>query len=164
MLQDGRLRSGDHIMQIGDVNVRGMGSEQVASVLRQSGSHVRLIVARGVSEPSQHRDPNAPVVPTHQLDEHLHHLYNALMAADAQHNPYMFALMQEHMDQLPAEGEYVSAQVHEVRETYFCVILLYRLEICYQGNYRSGTSQRRRSKTQSLWQDPPTQSPSHSQH
>lgn len=50
-LQDGRLQSGDHILQIGDVNLRGMGSEQVAAVLRQSGSHVRLVVARPV-EPS----------------------------------------------------------------------------------------------------------------
>ena len=48
--KDGHLHSGDHILQIGDVNVRGMGSEQVATVLRQSGAHVRLIVARGVEE------------------------------------------------------------------------------------------------------------------
>lgn len=45
------MRSGDHILQIGDVNVRGMSAEQVALVLRQSGSHVRLIVARSVLEP-----------------------------------------------------------------------------------------------------------------
>lgn len=44
--QDGRLQSGDHILQIGDVSLRGMGSEQVAAVLRQSGTHVRLVVAR----------------------------------------------------------------------------------------------------------------------
>lgn len=67
-LQDGRLQSGDHILQIGDVNLRGMGSEQVAMVLRQSGAHVRLIVARPV-------DPaacgalrsHAPIVPTRIL-------------------------------------------------------------------------------------------------
>ncbi|XP_026684635.1 patj homolog, partial [Diaphorina citri] len=41
--RDGHLQSGDHILQIGAVNLRGMGSEQVASVLRQSGSHVRLV-------------------------------------------------------------------------------------------------------------------------
>lgn len=39
-------------MQIGDVNLRGMGSEQVAAVLRQSGSHVRLVVARPVEPTS----------------------------------------------------------------------------------------------------------------
>lgn len=46
--RDGRLLSGDHILQIGDVNLHDMGSEQVASVLRQSGTHVRLVVARPV--------------------------------------------------------------------------------------------------------------------
>ncbi|KAL3256676.1 hypothetical protein MRX96_017132 [Rhipicephalus microplus] len=44
--RDGRLQSGDHILQIGDVNLRGLGSEQVASVLRQAGARVRLVVAR----------------------------------------------------------------------------------------------------------------------
>lgn len=44
--RDGRLRSGDHILQIGDVNLHEMVSEQVAAVLRQSGTHVRLVVAR----------------------------------------------------------------------------------------------------------------------
>ncbi len=46
ILQDGRLQSGDHILQIGEVSLRGMGSEQVAAVLRQSGTQVRLVVAR----------------------------------------------------------------------------------------------------------------------
>lgn len=47
-MQDGRLQSGDHILQIGDVNLRGLGSEQVASVLRQCGVHVRMVVARPI--------------------------------------------------------------------------------------------------------------------
>lgn len=46
--RDGRLQSGDHILQIGEVNLRGLGSEQVASVLRQCGVHVRMVVARPV--------------------------------------------------------------------------------------------------------------------
>lgn len=46
--RDARLLSGDHILQIGDVNLHEMVSEQVASVLRQSGTHVRLVVARPV--------------------------------------------------------------------------------------------------------------------
>lgn len=46
--RDQRLKSGDHILQIGDVNLHEMGSDQVASVLRQSGTHVRLVVARPV--------------------------------------------------------------------------------------------------------------------
>lgn len=46
--RDARLLSGDHILQIGEVNLHYFQSEQVASVLRQSGTHVRLIVARPV--------------------------------------------------------------------------------------------------------------------
>ncbi|XP_078656435.1 multiple PDZ domain protein-like isoform X3 [Branchiostoma floridae x Branchiostoma belcheri] len=45
--RDGRLKPADHILQIGDTPLKGMGSEQVANVLRQSGSHVRLLIARG---------------------------------------------------------------------------------------------------------------------
>lgn len=50
--RDGRLRSGDHILQIGDVNLQEMVSEQVAAVLRQSGTHVRLVVGRAIEQPS----------------------------------------------------------------------------------------------------------------
>lgn len=39
-----------------------MGSEQVAGVLRASGSRVRLVVARGVDPAAVHASP-APVVP-----------------------------------------------------------------------------------------------------
>lgn len=78
--QDNRLQSGDHILQIGEVNLRGMGSEQVAAVLRQSGSHVRLVVARPVEPTSpdyQALGSHAPIVPTkilsdpEELDRHL---------------------------------------------------------------------------------------------
>lgn len=51
-VQDGRLQSGDHILQIGEVSLRGMGSEQVAAVLRQSGTQVRLVVARPIEPTS----------------------------------------------------------------------------------------------------------------
>ncbi|XP_067996855.1 inaD-like protein isoform X2 [Melanerpes formicivorus] len=44
--RDGRLQTGDHILQIGGTNVQGMTSEQVAQVLRNCGNSVRLIVAR----------------------------------------------------------------------------------------------------------------------
>ena len=71
MLQDGKLKSGDHILQIGDIAVRGMTSEQVASVLRQSGINVHLIVARGLNEFQPESDPLSPVVPTSQIDEQL---------------------------------------------------------------------------------------------
>ncbi|XP_016155622.1 PREDICTED: inaD-like protein [Ficedula albicollis] len=51
--RDGRLQTGDHILQIGGTNVQGMTSEQVAQVLRNCGNSVRMIVAR---------DPRSDVV------------------------------------------------------------------------------------------------------
>ncbi|XP_061566606.1 multiple PDZ domain protein isoform X3 [Cololabis saira] len=48
--QDGRLRSGDHILRIGETDLYGMGSEQVAQVLRQCGNRVKLVVTRGPAE------------------------------------------------------------------------------------------------------------------
>ncbi|XP_075307594.1 multiple PDZ domain protein isoform X8 [Odontesthes bonariensis] len=48
--QDGRLRSGDHILRIGDTDLCGMGSDQVAQVLRQCGNRVKLVVTRGPVE------------------------------------------------------------------------------------------------------------------
>jgi PDZ domain len=104
--QDARLQSGDHILQIGEVNLRGMGSEQVAAVLRQSGSHVRLVVARPVEPTSpdyQALGSHAPIVPTkilgdaEELDRHL--IQNgygkaisstSTMAADLQFNPNLY--------------------------------------------------------------------------
>ncbi|XP_068143393.1 patj homolog [Drosophila tropicalis] len=70
--RDGRLRSGDHILQIGDVNLHEMVSEQVAAVLRQSGTHVRLVVARpleqNVPTPQYALEPaGSAVVPTRVL-------------------------------------------------------------------------------------------------
>ncbi|XP_075682901.1 multiple PDZ domain protein isoform X2 [Rhinoderma darwinii] len=51
--QHGRLHSGDHILKIGDTDLAGMGSEQVAQVLRQCGNRVKLVVARGpVADPT----------------------------------------------------------------------------------------------------------------
>ncbi|KAM5148188.1 inaD-like protein [Mantella aurantiaca] len=44
--QDGRLKTGDHILKIGDTNVQGMASDQVAQVLRNCGNSVRMVVAR----------------------------------------------------------------------------------------------------------------------
>ncbi|XP_076259043.1 multiple PDZ domain protein-like isoform X4 [Rhynchophorus ferrugineus] len=78
--RDGRLQSGDHILQIGEVNLRGLGSEQVASVLRQCGVHVRMVVARPVESATldiQALTSQAPIVPTKvlgdpvELDRHL---------------------------------------------------------------------------------------------
>ncbi|CAF4504515.1 unnamed protein product, partial [Rotaria socialis] len=49
--KDGRIHTGDHLFQINHVFVRGMSSEQVAGILRQSSQQVRLVVARSVREP-----------------------------------------------------------------------------------------------------------------
>nr|XP_060629610.1 inaD-like protein isoform X1 [Anolis sagrei ordinatus] len=47
--KDGRLRTGDHILEIGGTNVQGMTSEQVAQVLRNCGNCVKMVVARDPS-------------------------------------------------------------------------------------------------------------------
>ncbi|XP_068095468.1 inaD-like protein isoform X2 [Hyperolius riggenbachi] len=44
--RDGRLKTGDHILKIGDTVVQGMASDQVAQVLRNCGNSVRMVVAR----------------------------------------------------------------------------------------------------------------------
>lgn len=70
--RDGRLQSGDHILQIGEVNLLEMGSEQVATVLRQSGTHVRLVVARPADPTSlefKQLNSTAPLIPTRLLNE-----------------------------------------------------------------------------------------------
>ncbi|EDW17667.1 patj homolog [Drosophila mojavensis] len=71
--RDGRLRSGDHILQIGDVNLHEMVSEQVAAVLRQSGTHVRLVVVRPIEQnlptPQYALEPGSAVVPTRVLSD-----------------------------------------------------------------------------------------------
>lgn len=80
--RDGRLQCGDHVLQIGDVNLRGFSSEQVATVLRQTGAQVRLIVARPVESSAtdfQHLASHAPIIPTkllsdpEELSRHLFH-------------------------------------------------------------------------------------------
>ncbi|XP_075973018.1 patj crumbs cell polarity complex component [Anticarsia gemmatalis] len=71
--RDGRLKSGDHILQIGDAHLMEMGSEQVAGVLRASGSRVRLVVARAAdpAAPPHHTHPAhpAPLVPARLLSD-----------------------------------------------------------------------------------------------
>lgn len=71
MLQDGRLKSGDRLLQIGDVDVRELTTEEVATILRESGVYVGLIVARNVDIMPDISDPAAPVIPVEQLDEYL---------------------------------------------------------------------------------------------
>ncbi|NWV32231.1 MPDZ protein, partial [Grantiella picta] len=63
--QHGRLCSGDHILKIGDTDLGGMSSEQVAQVLRQCGNRVKLVIARGpVEEPPLPAVPPGTPVPT----------------------------------------------------------------------------------------------------
>ncbi|NWW71917.1 MPDZ protein, partial [Climacteris rufus] len=63
--QHGRLCSGDHILKIGDTDLSGMSSEQVAQVLRQCGNRVKLVIARGpVEEPPLPAVPPGTPVPT----------------------------------------------------------------------------------------------------
>ncbi|MEQ2167594.1 hypothetical protein GOODEAATRI_005604 [Goodea atripinnis] len=68
--KDGRLRSGDHILRIGDTDLLGMGSEQVAQVLRQCGNRVKLVVTRGPVEeaPSAVMSVVLPTVAEQQVD------------------------------------------------------------------------------------------------
>ncbi|XP_078426671.1 multiple PDZ domain protein isoform X15 [Cetorhinus maximus] len=62
---DGRLQSGDHILKIGDTDLLGMGSEQVAQVLRQCGNRVKLVIARGAMEDSLPAGPQGlPALPS----------------------------------------------------------------------------------------------------
>ncbi|XP_058826928.1 patj homolog [Topomyia yanbarensis] len=71
--RDGRLQSGDQILQIGDVNLHEMISEQVASVLRQSGTHVQLVVARPIdaNNGAIEEYDNSAIVPTILLSDPL---------------------------------------------------------------------------------------------
>lgn len=60
--QDGRLRTGDHILRIGDTPTQGLTSEQVVQVLQACGVRVRMLIARdplGNAQPPP-PPPNAP--------------------------------------------------------------------------------------------------------
>ena len=87
--RDGRLLPGDFILQINQHWLRGVASEQVASVLRSCGTHVRLVVARPVDPgDSSTVHGQAPVLPTQvlnsqaQLEAHL-----SLSLSGVQTNP-----------------------------------------------------------------------------
>uniref|UniRef100_A0A1I8AVQ8 PDZ domain-containing protein n=1 Tax=Steinernema glaseri TaxID=37863 RepID=A0A1I8AVQ8_9BILA len=56
--KDKRLRAGDHILQIGRMNVHGMSSQQVATILRQQDSVVELVVGRSINTTE-----SAPITP-----------------------------------------------------------------------------------------------------
>ncbi|TSK53708.1 InaD-like protein [Bagarius yarrelli] len=61
--KDGRLRTGDHILQIGDTPTQGLTTEQVVQVLQACGNRVRMLIARdplGNAQPP----PPPPHAPT----------------------------------------------------------------------------------------------------
>nr|CAH7758328.1 unnamed protein product [Callosobruchus chinensis] len=66
---DGRLKSGDHILQIGEVNLRGLGSEQVASVLRQSTTNGGVLENQTALHRTQSTPSTFAVVPTRVLGD-----------------------------------------------------------------------------------------------
>lgn len=59
-MQDGRLRTGDHILRIGDTVTRGLASDQVVQALQACGAHVRMLIAR---EPLGAKQPAPPPAP-----------------------------------------------------------------------------------------------------
>ena len=74
-------------LQINEHWLQGVGSERVAAVLRGTGNHVRLVVARPANpaDPNALR-PNAPILPSamltdrDELEKHLHknELYSSM--------------------------------------------------------------------------------------
>ncbi|OAF65018.1 hypothetical protein A3Q56_07227 [Intoshia linei] len=48
--RDGRIKSGDNILQIGEFSVQGTNCAQVATLLRHAGNNVHLIIGREASE------------------------------------------------------------------------------------------------------------------
>ncbi|XP_042341457.1 multiple PDZ domain protein [Plectropomus leopardus] len=63
--RDKRLRSGDQILRIGDTDLAGMNSEQVAQVLRNAGTKVKLLIARDVTKDNH---LSSPVLSQNSLD------------------------------------------------------------------------------------------------
>ncbi|XP_054459911.1 multiple PDZ domain protein [Anoplopoma fimbria] len=63
--RDKRLSSGDQILRIGDTDLAGMNSEQVAQVLRNAGTKVKLLIARDVTKDNH---LSSPVLSQDSLD------------------------------------------------------------------------------------------------
>lgn len=58
--QDGRLRTGDHILRIGTTPTSGLTSDQVVKVLQGCGSHVTMLIARDPQGPRSAAPPPPP--------------------------------------------------------------------------------------------------------
>uniref|UniRef100_A0A8C2Q255 Multiple PDZ domain crumbs cell polarity complex component n=1 Tax=Cyprinus carpio TaxID=7962 RepID=A0A8C2Q255_CYPCA len=72
--QDGRLRSGDHVLRIGDTDLFGLSSEQVAQVLKQCGNRVRLLISRGTPDDATPAPVTLPTVTEQQVQLHMCHI------------------------------------------------------------------------------------------
>ncbi|KAI4899061.1 hypothetical protein NFI96_031201, partial [Prochilodus magdalenae] len=62
--KDGRLRTGDHILRIGDTPTQGLTSEQVVQVLQACGTRVRMLIARDPQGEAQSPPPPPPAPAT----------------------------------------------------------------------------------------------------
>ncbi|XP_029910798.1 multiple PDZ domain protein [Myripristis murdjan] len=69
--RDKRLHSGDQILRIGDTDLVGMNSEQVAQVLRNAGSKVKLLIARDITKDNH---LSSPVLSQDSMDSKLNDL------------------------------------------------------------------------------------------
>ncbi|KAK2816967.1 hypothetical protein Q5P01_025158 [Channa striata] len=69
--RDKRLHSGDQILRIGDTDLAGMNSEQVAQVLRNAGTRVKLLIARDLTKDNH---LSSPVLNQDSLDGKLNDL------------------------------------------------------------------------------------------
>ncbi len=61
-LQDGRLRTGDYILRIGETSTRGLASDEVVQVLQACGTHVKMLIARDPLGVPQPPPPPAPAM------------------------------------------------------------------------------------------------------
>lgn len=128
--RDGRLQGGDHILQIGEVNLRGFCSEQVATVLRQTGSQVRIIVARPVEPTSpdyQALASHAPIIPTklltdpEELERHL--IQTAAFAGQYMGSPIAEHMISPHIEGITlSEDQLLSSQRNSIEVLSNCSI------------------------------------------
>uniref|UniRef100_A0A672T494 PATJ crumbs cell polarity complex component n=1 Tax=Sinocyclocheilus grahami TaxID=75366 RepID=A0A672T494_SINGR len=69
--KDGRLRTGDHILRIGETSTRGLASDQVVQVLQACGTQVRMLIARdplGAPQPPPPPPPAPATAPVTSLN------------------------------------------------------------------------------------------------
>ncbi|XP_043100412.1 multiple PDZ domain protein isoform X3 [Puntigrus tetrazona] len=83
--QDGRLRSGDHVLRIGDTDLFGLSSEQVAQVLKQCGNRVRLLISRGTVDDAASAAVTLPTLTEQQgLEEEEQGAFDVSLSKNAQ--------------------------------------------------------------------------------